>query len=169
MSRWGALFADLSAKDTTDTIDKTPNEGAAAPLCVDCVDCVPKGEGETEARQAASPAAEPMDHDAAEQAAMAAHYAEPGTPLAYVPETPDLLRDGLVRGFHSHRAAWDALPCGADRGRAFAEVRREPGACPNCAGRRWWCEAGEPDTALRCTTCHPCDHLPADAVRLVVA
>ncbi|MEO3475302.1 hypothetical protein AAFN86_25805 [Roseomonas sp. CAU 1739] len=105
-------------------------------------------------RQAASPDPELMDHDAAERVAMAAHYAEPATTRAYVPETTDPLRDGLARGFHSHRAAWEALPCGADRGRAFAEVRREPGACPNCAGRRWWRPAGT-DELPTCGDCHP--------------
>lgn len=110
---------------------------------------------------------EPMDHDAGERAAMAAHYAEPAAPQAYAANSPDPLRDGLARGFHNHRAAWEALPCGAERGRAFAEVRREPGACTNCAGRRWWCEAGETDTELRCTTCHPPIHLPPDAVHEV--
>jgi hypothetical protein len=44
------------------------------------------------------------DHDAAEQAALAAHYAAPPD-AAYQPDAPDLLRDGLLRGFHAHRRA----------------------------------------------------------------
>lgn len=47
---------------------------------------------------------------------------------------------------------WWQMPYGAERGAAFAAARRQPGACPMCAGRRWWCEAGEPDTARRCAT-----------------
>ena len=68
----------------------------------------------------------------------------------------------------SPAVAWCALPYGAERGRAFAETRRQPGACPNCSGRRWWCETGEADAALRCATCHPADHLPTGAVREVL-
>lgn len=166
MSRWGALFADLS-KDTIDTIDKTPAEGAASPLCVDYVDRVRGQAGEAGEVQPASPDPAPMDHDAGERAAMVAHYAAEGEEQPYRPWDPDPLRDGLHRGFHAHRRLWESLPCGADRGRAFAEVRREPGACPICAGKRWWCEVREPDTARRCATCHPPDHLPADAVRVM--
>jgi hypothetical protein len=109
----------------------------------------------------------PMDHDAGERTAMAAHYAEEAAAQPYQPRGPDPLRDGLHRGFHAHRAAWEALPPGPERGRAFAEVRREPGACPTCAGLRWWCEVGEPVTARRCTTCHPPDHLPTNAIHEV--
>lgn len=42
MSRWGALFASLSPEDTN---DKTPSGAPAAPLFVDCVDCVCREEG----------------------------------------------------------------------------------------------------------------------------
>ncbi|BDG74085.1 hypothetical protein [Roseomonas fluvialis] len=117
------------------------------------------------AKRTAEP--EAMDHDAAERAARAAHYAEEGAARPYQPGDVDPLRDGLHRGFHAHRAAWNALPAGPERGRAFAAVRREPGACPTCAGRRWWCEVGEPDTARRCTTCHPPDHLSPNAIHEV--
>jgi hypothetical protein len=65
-------------------------------------------------------------------------------------------------------AAWSDMPFGPERGRAFAEARRQPGACRTCAGRMRWCGASEPDTALRCATCHPPDHLPAASVREVV-
>lgn len=51
-------------------------------------------------------------------------------------------------------ANWWRLPCGEERGRAFTEARALPGACPSCAGRRWW---REPDEASpgRCATCRP--------------
>lgn len=51
-------------------------------------------------------------------------------------------------------AAWRELPHGAERGVAFSEARTMPGACPCCAGRRWWREADE-DPPGRCSTCHP--------------
>lgn len=38
-----------------------------------------------------------MNHDAAEAAAMAQHYAAPAEPNPYTPEQPDALRDGLLR------------------------------------------------------------------------
>lgn len=49
---------------------------------------------------------------------------------------------------------WHAMPYGAERGRAFAEARRQPGACPHCAGRRWWRRPGT-EEAPTCETCHP--------------
>jgi hypothetical protein len=51
-------------------------------------------------------------------------------------------------------ADWRRLPHGAERGRAFAEARAMPGACPCCAGRRWWREADEAPPG-RCMACHP--------------
>jgi len=51
-------------------------------------------------------------------------------------------------------AAWWRLPYGEARGRAFAEARAMPGACPCCAGRRWWREADEAPPG-RCMACHP--------------
>ena len=50
--------------------------------------------------------------------------------------------------------AWRELPHGAERGVAFSEARTMPGACPCCAGRRWWREADEAPPG-RCSTCHP--------------
>lgn len=49
---------------------------------------------------------------------------------------------------------WHAMPYGAERGRAFAEAKALRGACPICAGRRWWRRAGT-DEAATCGTCHP--------------
>lgn len=109
-----------------------------------------------------------IDHDAAEQAAMVVLYAEEGGSTAYDPSRPDEIRDGLYRGFHAHRPTWDALPYGPDRGAAFADARVDPGACPTCAGRRWWRHAADAAGALTCATCHPADHLPAEAVQEVV-
>ncbi|WP_458094742.1 hypothetical protein [Roseomonas sp. WA12] len=42
-----------------------------------------------------------LDHDEAEARAMAEHYAASVVPD---PAEPDPLRDGLLRGFHEHRA-----------------------------------------------------------------
>jgi hypothetical protein len=40
-----------------------------------------------------------------------------------------------------------------------------PGAwCRACRGTRWWTERHKPH-GWRCLTCHPPDHLPAEAVR----
>ena len=43
-----------------------------------------------------------MDHDAADRAAMVAHYAEEGAARPYQPGDPDALRDGLAEGFRRH-------------------------------------------------------------------
>ncbi|MBR0649223.1 hypothetical protein GXW78_06085 [Roseomonas terrae] len=108
----------------------------------------------------------PMDHDAGERAAMVAHYGA-AAPSAYRPDRPDELRDGLSRGFHAHRHVWSSLPFGAERRGAFDEARRQPGACPTCASHRWWHLKDEPATALRCSTCHPPDHLETDDVEII--
>lgn len=60
---------------------------------------------EAMARLFGSPAkatAEGMDNDAAERAAMAAHYADEGAAHPYQPGDPDVLRDGLAEGFRRH-------------------------------------------------------------------
>jgi hypothetical protein len=36
--------------------------------------------------------------------------------------------------------------------------------CRTCEGTRWWTERHEP-RGWRCMTCHPPDHLPAEAIR----
>lgn len=61
---------------------------------------------------------------------------------------------------------WWQMPYGAERGRAFADAKALRGACPICAGRRWWRRAGT-DEAPTCATCHPPDHLAPEAVRMV--
>ncbi len=43
-----------------------------------------------------------MNHDDAEAAAMRQHYAAPAALNPYTPETPDALRDGLLRGWRKH-------------------------------------------------------------------
>jgi hypothetical protein len=40
-----------------------------------------------------------------------------------------------------------------------------PGSwCRACHGTRWWTEQHDPH-GWRCLTCHPPDHLPAEAIR----
>ena len=54
------------------------------------------------------------------------------------------------------KADWRSLPYGPARGVAFMAARILPGACPCCAGLRWWRGAGETGPMLwRCETCHP--------------
>ena len=160
MSRWGALFATLS-NDTIDTIAKTPAKGGAAPLSVDCVDCVLAGAEDGDAERAAHPNLAPGDHDAAECAAMAAHYAAEGEAQPYQSGQPDPLRDGLFAGALQRPPAW-----------ADPSLIPPPGAWCSCCGRfdrkggRWWTTAPEPD-GWACVTCHPPDHLAPDAVREV--
>jgi hypothetical protein len=36
--------------------------------------------------------------------------------------------------------------------------------CRACQATRWWAELHEP-LGWRCVTCHPPDHLPADAIQ----
>lgn len=100
------------------------------------------------------------EHDAAEAAAMAQHYAAPPSADPYRPGDPDPLRDGLLAG------ALRRLPSWAD-----PAAIPPPGAwCAGCsrhrpgAGGRWWCEADAP-RGWRCRSCHPPDHLPAAALR----
>ena len=61
---------------------------------------------------------------------------------------------------------WWQMDYGAERGRAFVGAKAARGACPICAGRRWWRRAGS-DEAPTCATCHPPDHLAPEAVRTV--
>jgi len=44
-----------------------------------------------------------MDHDAAEAAAMADHYAQPAARRPWLPEDGDALRDGLLKGWRAVR------------------------------------------------------------------
>ena len=54
------------------------------------------------------------------------------------------------------KADWRSLPYGPARGVAFMAARILPGACPCCAGKRWWRGADEAGPMLwRCETCHP--------------
>jgi hypothetical protein len=93
--------------------------------------------------------------DAAERAALAAHYAEPPRERPYMPGDPDPLRDGLMAGELMRPPAWEgaAPPRGA--------------YCSCCgrhapqAGGRWW-EPRHPRSdgagtgpGWRCATCHP--------------
>lgn len=43
-----------------------------------------------------------MNHDNAERAAMAEHYAAPAERQPYTPDQPDALRDGLIKGWREH-------------------------------------------------------------------
>jgi hypothetical protein len=43
------------------------------------------------------------DHDAAETAALAAHYAAPPAPAPYTPGDADAMRDGLREGWRRHQ------------------------------------------------------------------
>jgi hypothetical protein len=58
------------------------------------------------------------------------------------------------------------LPPELARMPSWAEaVPPPPGAwCRACYGRRWWTERGDPK-GWRCTTCHPPDPLPPEAIR----
>lgn len=54
------------------------------------------------------------------------------------------------------KADWRSLPYGSARGVAFMAARILPGACPCCAGKRWWRPSNDPEAApWRCETCHP--------------
>lgn len=160
MSRWGALFADLS-RDTIDTIAKTPAEGATAPLCVDCVDCVQEGVGNESEGPAVLHEPAPLDHDAGEAAAMVAFYAAEGAARPYQPGAPDPLRDGLLLGALQRPPAW-----------SDPSLIPPPGAWCSCCGRfdrkggRWWTAAPEPD-GWACVTCHPPLHLKPEAIKVV--
>jgi hypothetical protein len=57
---------------------------------------------------------------------------------------------------------WWHLPYGEERGRAFASARKAKGACPTCAGKRWWSGEGE-QAGPRCMSCHP----PPPGLRVV--
>lgn len=102
-----------------------------------------------------------MAHDDAEAVAMAAHYAAEGEAQPYQPGDPDPLRDGLLASALQRPPAW-----------SDPSLIPPPGAWCSCCGRfdrkggRWWTTAPEPD-GWACVTCHPPDHLPTDAVRVM--
>ena len=93
----------------------------------------------------------------AERAAALARL-EAAEPVAVAPAPPEPLTPPAL--------PWWQMDYGAERGRAFAEAKATRGACPICAGRRWWRRAGT-DDAPTCATCHPPDHLAPEAVRMV--
>lgn len=183
MSRWAALFADLSAKDTIDTIDKTPSASGGPGDCVDCVNCVPRGTGEIEGRQpVAAPPAEWWLSDIARSiaeavAAGADRDADPDGFLVLVRPAGERL---VVRP--ATFAALDAagllpiLPPALERSRHAATARppcwSDPADLPvegdrcRCGGHRWWTSAPKPD-GWCCVTCHPPVHLRPEAVRVV--
>ena len=80
-------------------------------------------------------------NDAAETAALAAHYAAPADPHAYQPTEPDPLQDGLLIAAMRRPPAW------ADN---MAEPSRGA-VCACCTGRRWWADR----LGWRCAICHP--------------
>lgn len=94
------------------------------------------------------------EHDAAEAAAMAQHYAAPPNVRPYLPSDPDALRDGLLVAGLQRPPAWSNA----------ASVPPRGAWCGCCAryqpesGGRWWRERERP-SGWRCWTCHPPDHL----------
>ncbi|MBR0682218.1 hypothetical protein GXW74_17135 [Roseomonas eburnea] len=184
MSRWGTLFASLS-KHSIDTIP--PAGGEAGEVCVDCVDCVPIESGENGGRQRASadPAAPPADgwlrHLAAAIAAALADGAEreadpdgwlrlirpDGRRSVTAPHVAaQLSAAGLLPPLPEARETVEAAACA--RPTAWCEIEDEPreGDRCGCGSRLWWVEP-QALTGWACATCHPPEHLPAEAVRLV--
>lgn len=106
-----------------------------------------------EARTAARQAAAEAPRDGAPTAVQVEPAAVP-SPLADGREGSGLRDTGSCTPVTAPPADWWRLPYGEERGRAFTEARALPGACPSCAGRKWW---REPDEASpgRCATCHP--------------
>ncbi len=101
--------------------------------------------------------------DDAEEAEREAIRAEPVLPPEGSPERDrlDRMQRRMQRGLLD--AAMRRPPAWSDPG-----APPTPGCrCVRCCGGRWWCEAGEAPRGWRCRTCHPPDHLPADAVREV--
>ena len=106
----------------------------------------------------------PDDAEEAEHAEREAIQAEPALPPEGSPERErqDRMQRRMVRGLLD--TAMQRPPAWPDAG-----SRPTPGCrCARCRGGRWWCEAGEAPRGWRCWTCHPPDHLPADAVREVL-
>jgi hypothetical protein len=98
----------------------------------------------------------PAEHDAAEAAAVAAHYAAPPSARPYLPGDPDPVCVGLLLASRMRPPAWgdDTPP--------------PPGAWCSCCGRhnperggRWWSPRNPRSDGLglgpgwRCWTCHP--------------
>ncbi len=105
----------------------------------------------------------PDDAEEVERAECKAIRAEPALPPEGSPERErqDRMQRRMLRGLLD--AAMQRPPAWSDAG-----ARPTPGCrCVRCCGGRWWCEAGEAPRGWRCWTCHPPDHLPADAVREV--
>jgi hypothetical protein len=97
----------------------------------------------------------PGEHDAAEAAAMAQHYAAEPSARPYLPSDPDPLRDGLLAAALMRPPAWDG---GAPPRGAWCSCcgRSNPQA-----GGRWWQPRNPRSDGLglgpgwRCMTCHP--------------
>ena len=78
---------------TVSSVSSEMGERAAGNTVRGACVCVPDAGGDAGAG---------MDHDAAERAVMAAHYADEGAARPYLPSDPDPLRDGLLEGFRRH-------------------------------------------------------------------
>jgi hypothetical protein len=101
--------------------------------------------------------------DADDEAEREAIQAEPELPPegSVERERQDRAQQRMVRGLVS--AGMQRPPAWSDAG-----AWPTPGCrCARCGSGRWWCEVGEAPRGWRCRTCHPPDHLPADAVREV--
>jgi hypothetical protein len=187
MSRWAALFADLSAKDTIDTIDKIPSAGGGGVDCVDCVNCVPRGTGEIEVAHRAPPDPDPpaewwladiarsiteavaagADRDADQEGFLVLVRPE-GERLVVTPGTVAALdAAGLLPPLppameRSRHAATARPPCWSDP----ADLPVKGDRC-RCGGRRWWTYSPKPD-GWCCAACRPPMHLRPETVRAVV-
>jgi hypothetical protein len=69
----------------------------------------------------------------------------------------DAAQAELVAGLHVAARGWP--PSWAD----LATLPSRGCFCTCCKGQRWWRECEAPK-GWRCSTCHPPDHLPPDAV-----
>ena len=183
MSRWGALFAALSHKDTIDTIDtKPPSEGGAL-NSGNCVDCVPgNGSGGAGATKPIAPPAEPwLAHIArriaAALAAGAEREADPEGGLALIrPDGDRFAADPHIVAELDRAGLLPALPDAVERSTYAARARPaewwdgtdtpQAGDRCRCGAMRFWTERDRRG-GWRCSTCHPPLHLAAEAVEIM--
>jgi hypothetical protein len=154
MSRWAEAFrASVRSRDTADSVDtatgdQPPTRPATPPPCVNSVSSVASCDRqENVARPSKS----------GELSTVSAVSRPTETPKADVARREQFVVSERMTG--SLRAELQRPPSWADS----TALPSRGCFCSCCKGQRWWCEREAPK-GWRCCTCHPPDHLPAEAV-----
>jgi hypothetical protein len=155
MSRWAEAFrASVRSRDTVDTADTSSPDRMSGPAkpppCVNSVSGV-TGPGHAKDATGRPFVDELSTVSAVSRVAKLANAAASGSEQAAATERA--ISVAYIRASLQRPPSWSdpvTLPsCGC--------------FCSCCKGQQWWCERETPK-GWRCWTCHPPDHLPAEAV-----